>query len=157
MAWSPDPSFPLHNADELLVLVEFSQSFSYSSGIEGDLETYSITSIVAPDKDSGITIGSDNISGSYSGDAHGGLSVVYMDKNYDYQTVDAFEDITNSWEICKYNPPTQQLASYEYIVTATGSLGTIVTATYNDISTFNWTAGKVALQAAVAETRVGRD
>lgn len=153
MAWLPDPALPLYNNDELLVKTPFVvNTFSYTPADPiADPETYTITGITTNLPDSGVVV-STSISGQYSGVAHGGMTVLYMNKQGAYFTVDDFDEIVNSHEICSYTPPTQKYATYVYTVTATGNLGTVRTQDYTIISTFNWDTGKNALQSAVAKT-----
>lgn len=152
MAWSPDPSEVLR---EVNINTNFSNSFSYTDDTEGSTETFTITSITANEPDAGVTVGT-TISGAYTGALHGGLTVFYLKKDGTYETVDSFDDIANSFEICSYTAPSEQQHTNTYTVTATGDQGGTASATYTIISIFNWDSGKTALINAIADTRVGR-
>ena len=152
MGWSPDPAETLR---EVNVNTNFTDSFSYTPDDEEDTEVYTITGITAAEPDAGITLGT-TISGAYTGALHGGLTVFYLKSDGSYETVDDFEDISDSFEICSYTAPTEQQHTNTYTVTATGDQGGSETATYTIISIFNWDTGKTALINAIAETRVGR-
>jgi len=157
--WSPDPSLPLYDNDECLVeTTQVDISFSYTPDEElTPPETFSVTSVVAS-RDGGVTLGSNSISGIYSASPHGSSNITYMFEDETYETVDNWDDVSpNAFEITWFVPPSTRYYTYTYTVTATGSLGTIVTASYTLITTMNWTAGMNALKAAVADTRVGRD
>jgi hypothetical protein len=153
MAWSPDPSSnPILTVN---INTQFSQSFSYTD--DGEIpETFSITSVVAAEPDSGVTTGT-SVSGAYTGKLHGGLTVLFMKEDETYITVDTFDDIEGAYEICSYTAPSEQEHTNTYTVTATGDQGTVVSASFDIVSVFNWDTGKTALINAIAETRIGRD
>jgi hypothetical protein len=151
MSWSPDPAtIPILTVN---INTQFTQEFSYTDP-EG-LESFTITGITASEPDAGVTVGS-SVSGAYTGALHGGLTVFYLKKDGSYETVDSFDDITNSFEICKYTAPSEQEHINTYTVTATGNQGTVVSTDFKIVSVFNWDSGKTALLNAIAETRVGR-
>lgn len=154
MAWTPDPATPLYANDALLVYTTFPRiTFAYTDGLTPSVETFTVTSVVPSEVNSLCTVGTNYIEGQYDGAPHGGMSVYYLKKDLSYDTVTNFDDIQNSLEICSYSPPTNKYHNYSYNVTATGNLGTVVTATYTLTTTFNWDAGKLSLLQAVADTR----
>jgi hypothetical protein len=153
MPWSPDPSEnPILTVN---INTQFTQGFSYTD--DGEVpETFSVTSVTAAEEDEGITTGT-SVSGAYTGELHGGLTVFYLKKDGSYETVDSFDDISNSFEICSYTAPSEQEHTNTYTVTATGDQGTVVSANFQIVSVFNWDTGKTALLNAIVDTRVGRD
>lgn len=155
MAWSPLDT-ELTSVDELFVYTDYSQSFSYT---DEDPETaYSVTSITTNRENALMTIGVNSISGQYDATPHGGSSIFYLNRDGTYDTVSNFEDIEDAYEICSFTPPSVQTVTYNYTVTAedANEIGLPVSRTYTVVVTFNWDAGKTALIAAVAQTRVGR-
>ena len=155
MAWVPSTT-ELKKIDELYVYTNFSQTFSYSSGVAG--QDYAVTGITADKTNALMTVGVDTISGQYDAAPHGGSSITYLKKDGTYATATSFDDIQDSNEICSFSPPTIQTVTYTYTVTAEDTLGVgePVSNTYTVVSTFNWDAGKEALLNAIAATRVGK-
>ena len=154
MAWTPSNS-ALKTVDQLFVYTTYSQTFSYTD--PDPLTSYAVTGIVADKTNALMTVGTNSISGQYDATLHGGSSITYLKKDKTYSTVTNFNDITNSYEICSFTAPTVQTVTYSYTVTAkdANSIGPDVQKTYTVVSTFNWDAGKIALKAAVAQTRIG--
>ena len=153
MAWTPSNS-ALKTVDQLYVYTSYSQTFSYSD--PDPLTSYAVTGIVTDKTNALMTVGTNNISGQYDATLHGGSSITYLNKDNTYNTVTNFNDITNALEICSFSAPTVQTVTYSYTVTAKDSnnIGPDVQKTYTVVSTFNWDAGKTALKAAVAQTRI---
>ena len=156
MAWTP-ANTSLKVIDELFVYTNYSQTFSYVDDLD-PTTNYSVTKIVADKTNSLMNVGTNTISGQYDGVPHGGGSITYLTKDKTYKTVTNFNDITNSYEICSYSPPTVQTVTYTYTVTAKdqNNIGPDVTNTYTVVVTFNWDTGKTALRNAIATTRIGR-
>lgn len=156
MAWVP-ANTSLKVVDELFVYTNYTQQFSYTDDLE-PLSNYVVTGIVADKSNSLMNIGTDTISGQYDGVPHGGTSITYLKKDKTYKTVTNFNDITDSYEICSYTPPTVQTVTYTYTVTAKdqNNIGPDVTNVYTVVVTFNWDSGKSALLNAIATTRIGR-
>ena len=155
MAWTPSDT-SLKVVNELFVYTNYSQTFSY---VDPDpLTDYAVTGIVADKANALMIIGTNNISGQYDAILHGGSSITYLTKDKKYKTVNNFNDITNSYEICSFSPPATQTVTYSYTVTAKdkNTIGPDVQQTYTVVSTFNWDAGKAALLNAIAQTRIGR-
>jgi len=155
MPWTPSIT-ALKAVDELPVYTNYSQSFSY---VDPDpLTSYAVTGIVADKTNALMTVGTNNISGQYDAEPHGGSVITYLTKDKTYSTVTNFNDITNSYEICSFTAPTVQTVTYSYTVTAkdANSIGPDVQQTYTVVSTFNWDIGKTALINAIAQTRIGR-
>jgi hypothetical protein len=155
MPWTPSIT-ALKAVDELPVYTNYSQTFSY---VDPDpLTDYAVTGIVADKTNALMTVGTNNISGQYDAEPHGGSVITYLTKDKTYSTVTNFNDITNSYEICSFTAPTVQTVTYNYTVTAkdTNSIGPDVQQTYTVVSTFNWDIGKTALINAIAQTRIGR-
>lgn len=154
--WTPSETV-LTTVDELFVYTNFSQSFSYSDDTD-PLTSYVVTGITTDRENNLLNIGVDTISGQYDAEPHGGSSIFYLNKDGNYDTVTNFDDIQNAYEICSFTPPSVQTITYNYTVTAedANEIGAPVVQTYSVTVTFNWDAGKNALIAAVAETRVGR-
>jgi hypothetical protein len=155
MAWTPSNT-SLKVVDQLPVYTNYSQTFSY---VDPDpLTDYTVTGIVADKINALLTVGTNNISGQYDAQPHGGSSITYLTKNKTYNTVTNFNDITNSYEICSFTAPTVQTVTYSYTVTAKDKnlIGPDVQQTYTVVSTFNWDTGKTALINAIAQTRIGR-
>ena len=155
MAWTPSET-ELTGTDELLVFTNFSQTFSYVGESGTD---YSVTGIVTDRTNALMTIGANSISGQYDGTPHGNLSVFYLKKDGTYDTVNDFAEIADADEICSYTAPSTRYVTYNYTVTAEDSngIGNAVNQTYSVIVSFNWDAGKNALVAAIAQTRIGKD
>lgn len=154
MAWNPSTT-ALKVVDELYVYTNYSQTFSY---VDPDpLTSYVVTGIVTDKPNALMTVGTNSISGQYDAILHGSSSITYLTKDKTYSTVTNFNDITNAHEICSFSAPNIQTVTYSYTVTAKDSnnIGPDVQKTYTVVSTFNWDAGKTALKAAVAETRIG--
>jgi hypothetical protein len=155
MAWTPSNT-ALKVVDQLPVYTSYSQTFSY---VDPDpLTDYAVTGIVADKTNALMVVGTNNISGQYDAQPHGGSSITYLTKDGTYNTVTNFNDITNSYEICSYTAPTVQTVTYSYTVTAKdiNLIGPDVQQTYTVVSTFNWDIGKDALLNAIAQTRIGR-
>jgi hypothetical protein len=155
MPWTPSNT-ALKVVDELPVYTSYSQTFSYVDPDE--LTSYTVTGIVADKTNALMTVGTNNISGQYDAEPHGGSSIIYLTKDKTYNTVTNFNDITNSYEICSYTAPTVQTVTYSYTVTAkdNNNVGPDVVQTYTVVATFNWDIGKAALLNAIAQTRIGR-
>jgi hypothetical protein len=155
MPWTPSNT-ALKVVDELPVYTSYSQTFSYVDPDE--LTSYTVTGIVADKTNALMTVGTNNISGQYDAEPHGGSSITYLTKDKTYNTVTNFNDITNSYEICSYTAPTIQTVTYSYTVTAKddNNVGPDVVQTYTVVATFNWDVGKAALLNAIAQTRIGR-
>jgi hypothetical protein len=155
MPWTPSNT-ALKVVDELSVYTSYSQTFSYVDPDE--LTSYTVTGIVADKTNALMTVGTNNISGQYDAEPHGGSSITYLTKDKTYNTVTNFNDITNSYEICSYTAPTIQTVTYSYTVTAkdNNNVGPDVVQTYTVVATFNWDIGKAALLNAIAQTRIGR-
>jgi len=153
MAWTPSNA-ALKVVDELFVYTNYTQAFSYTD--PDPLTSYAVTGIVTDKPNALMTVGTSSISGQYDATLHGGSSITYLAKDKTYSTVTNFNDITNADEICSFSAPTVQTVTYSYTVTAKDSnnIGPDVQKTYTVVSTFNWDAGKIALKAAVAQTRV---
>ena len=156
MAWTP-ANTSLKVIDELFVYTNYSQTFSYVDDLNPS-SNYVVTGIVADKTNSLMNIGTNTISGQYDGVPHGGGSITYLTKDKTYKTVTNLNDITTSYEICSYSPPTVQTVTYTYTVTAKdqNNIGPDVTNTYTVVVTFNWDTGKTALRNAIATTRIGR-
>jgi hypothetical protein len=155
MAWTPSET-ELAEIDELLVFTNFSQVFTF----QGEAGTnYSVTGIVADRTNDLMTVGTNSISGQYNGTPHGGLSIFYLKKDGTYATANDFGAIGDAYEICSYTAPSTRYVTYNYTVTAedANNIGEVVTQTYSVVASFNWDAGKTALVAAIALTRIGRD
>jgi len=155
MAWTPSNT-SLKVVNELFVYTNYSQTFSY---VDPDpLTDYAVTGIITDKPNALMTIGINNISGQYDATLHGGSSITYLTKDKKYKTVNNFNDITNSYEICSFTPPSVQTVTYSYTVTAKDKniIGPDVQQTYTVVSTFNWDTGKTALLSAIAQTRIGR-
>ena len=155
MPWTPSNT-TLKVVDELPVYTSYSQTFSY---VDPDpLTDYAVTGIVADKTNALMTVGTNNISGQYDAEPHGGSSITYLAQDKTYKTVTNFNDITNSYEICSFSAPTVQTVTYSYTVTAKDKnlIGPDVQQTYTVVSTFNWDVGKTALLNAIAQTRIGR-
>ena len=155
MPWTPSNT-ALKVVDELPVYTSYSQTFSYVDPDE--LTSYTVTGIVADKTNALMTVGTNNISGQYDAEPHGGSSIIYLTKDKTYNTVTNVNDITNSYEICSYTAPTVQTVTYSYTVTAkdNNNVGPDVVQTYTVVATFNWDIGKAALLNAIAQTRIGR-
>jgi hypothetical protein len=155
MPWTPS-STSLKVVDELPVYTTYSQTFSYSD--PDPLTDYAVTGIVADKTNALMTVGTNSISGQYDAELHGGSIITYLTKDKTYSTVNNFNDITNSYEICSFTAPTVQTVTYSYTVTAkdANNIGPDVQQTYTVVSTFNWDTGKTALINAIAQTRIGR-
>jgi len=155
MPWTPSTT-TLKTVDQLPVYTSYSQTFSY---VDPDpLTSYTVTGIVADKTNALMTIGTNNISGQYDAEPHGGSIITYLTKDKTYNTVTNFNDISNSYEICSFTAPTVQTVTYSYTVTAkdANNIGPDVEQTYTVVSTFNWDIGKTALINAIAQTRIGR-
>ena len=155
MPWTPSNT-ALKAVDELPVYTNYSQTFSY---VDPDpLTSYAVTGIIADKTNALMTVGTNNISGQYDAEPHGGSVITYLTKDKTYSTVTNFNDITNSYEICSFTAPTVQTVTYSYVVTAkdANNIGPDVQQTYTVVSTFNWDIGKTALINAIAQTRIGR-
>lgn len=155
MPWTP-ANTSLKVVDELFVYTNYSQTFSYTG--DDPLTNYSVTGIVADKSNALMNVGVNTISGQYDAAPHGASSITYLTKDKTYKTVTNFNDITNSYEICSFSPPTVQTVTYSYTVTAKdqNNIGPDVQQTYTVVSTFNWDSGKTALLNAIAQTRIGR-
>ena len=155
MPWTPSTT-ALKTVDQLPVYTNYSQVFSY---VDPDpFTSYAVTGIVADKTNALMTVSTNNISGQYDAELHGGSVITYLKTDKTYSTVTNFNDITNSYEICSFTAPTVQTVTYSYIVTAkdANSIGPDVQQTYTVVSTFNWDIGKTALINAIAQTRIGR-
>ena len=155
MSWSP-ANTQLKSVEELFVYTNFSQVFSYTDA--DPAKSYSVTGITTDRENALMNVGVNSISGQYDAAPHGGSSIFYLNRDGAYATVSNFEDLQTAYEICSFTPPSIQNVTYNYTVTAedTNEIGPPVTQTYSVVVTFNWDAGKTALLAAIAETRVGR-
>jgi len=154
MPWTPSNT-ALTTVDQLPVYTSYSQTFSYTGAASTN---YEVTGIVTDKPNPMMTVGTNNISGQYDATYHGNSSITYLTKDKTYNTVNNFNDITNSYEICSFTAPTIQTVTYSYTVTAKDKnfIGPDVQQTYTVVSTFNWDAGKTALLTAIAQTRIGR-
>ena len=153
--WNPSEPV-LTIVDELFVYTNFSQAFSYVD--EDPSTSYSVTQIIPDRTNSLMSIGSGSISGQYDAAPHGGSFIFYLNKDGEYKNATNFDDVVNAYEICSFTPPSEQVVTYNYTVTAedANGIGDPVSNTYTVNVTFNWDAGKTALLNAIAATRVGR-
>jgi hypothetical protein len=156
MAWNYDPGTPIYDERTLDVYENFSVSLSYTGTVG-----WSVSVTAASNPSSTVSVSGSTISGYYNGEHHGGSSITYMKEDETYYTVDNWDDIVDAYEITRFVPPSQQTVAHTYTATATPppeeTEGSVTTATFTIYSTFDWDAGKSALIAAVAETRIGRD
>lgn len=154
MSWN----YPLelYALDELTELVNFTRTLEFANIELYPGETWTVN-IVANQTNPTVNITGNTISGFYSG-ALGGFSIQFLDKNYNYDTVAAWNQVTNAAEIIKYMPSLMQSNTYYYEATATSDPSNIsVNATFSIVVTNNWDVGKSALQAAVAQTIAERE
>lgn len=154
MAWTPSTT-NLYLIDQLNEFVNFTQTISYEDLVELPDETWEVT-ITASEVNETVSTTGGTIQGFYS-NTFDGFSITYLQKTGSYNTVVNWDGISNAKEIVAYRPSTQQTKTYTYTATATSSLTeTVVTQDYTIVVTNNWDIGKVNLQSAVAETRIGR-
>jgi hypothetical protein len=155
MAWNYEPSIPIYDERALDVFQNFSVSLSYSGTV-----AWSVSVTPAKNPSSTVSVSGSTISGYYNGEHHGGSSITYMKEDETYYTVTDWDNVVDAHEITRFDPPLEQYVEHTYTATATPppeeTEGSETTATFTIYSTFDWDAGKNALIAAIADTRVGK-
>lgn len=142
----------LYVIDQLNEMVPFTKTISFTGDellYPGETWTVAIT---PSETNATVNISGGTISGYYSG-AFTDYSIQYLNKNNEYKTVKDWTQISGAREIVSYTPTMSQTKTFTYTAKATSSpSGIVETQSYTIVVTNNWTVGKNALQAAIAQT-----